>query len=194
MQALTVLLLELSFATVNLPQDGEEILSSAKKLIRWLRTMKANNEIADRAYTIAFGIFQKLAPRVSVDISDLLREDAAIAANPGTRDSKSQSMSDRDNQGFRGQRCESGFNDTQTGYASMFAFPSGAIQENLLTPTLTDSGGTLLPNLPPYGPSFGHPFSTIYDEQYPFTFSETLFNVDPLMSDVPYQELPFSET
>ncbi|PVH93535.1 hypothetical protein DM02DRAFT_484054, partial [Periconia macrospinosa] len=58
MQALIVLLLEMSYGTVHFPEDGEEILVSIKKLVRSLRRMGKNNQVAERAYTVAFQVLR----------------------------------------------------------------------------------------------------------------------------------------
>ncbi|KAF2187211.1 hypothetical protein K469DRAFT_738344 [Zopfia rhizophila CBS 207.26] len=178
MQALTVLLLEMSYGTVHFHPNGEEILFSVKKLIRWLRAMKENNQMAERAYAMAFGILQRLAPRVDANISDLLREDAAGRTVPATSNFEDQFTAGEYDQGypfsageysqqFGGQEMRaSSSHGIQTGHASMFAFPSGPHQDSSVL-AFTDPGGTLPPNLPQSSPFFGNPFLTAYDEQCP---------------------------
>lgn len=82
MQALTVLLLEISYDTVHFPDNGKEILSFIKKLIRWLRIMKENDQLAESAYTMAFRLVRRVASQVNMDISDLLREEVTSYAAP----------------------------------------------------------------------------------------------------------------
>ncbi|KAF2175859.1 hypothetical protein K469DRAFT_723784 [Zopfia rhizophila CBS 207.26] len=190
MQALTVLLLEMSYGTVHFPQNGEEILPSIKKLIRWLRTMKENNKMAERAYTMAFEILQRLAPRVNADISDLLREDAAGPTSPETSNFEDQFTASEYGQGYpfpdgeysqqfgRQEMHASGFRDIQTGYASMFAFPPGPPHQDSSVLPFMDLGGTFLSNLPQSRPLFGNPFLTPYDERNPVTLDENLFSSD----------------
>lgn len=81
MQALTILLLEMSYRPIRHPQNDETILPFTKKLIRWLRTMKRNNQVAKRAYHLTFEILQRLALQTNADITDLLLEDAAEHPN-----------------------------------------------------------------------------------------------------------------
>ncbi|KAF2823424.1 hypothetical protein CC86DRAFT_67343 [Ophiobolus disseminans] len=50
MQSLVVLLLEMSCEANYSPHDGHEMLPSMKKLVRWLRALRANNAMAQRAY------------------------------------------------------------------------------------------------------------------------------------------------
>ncbi|KAF2106648.1 hypothetical protein BDV96DRAFT_457194, partial [Lophiotrema nucula] len=71
MQALIVLIIELSYGTVHIPEGGQAILPSIKKLIRWLRAMSGNNQVAARAYCLAFDVLQKAASQLDADISDL---------------------------------------------------------------------------------------------------------------------------
>ena len=75
MQALIILLLEMSYGTVYFPDDGKEILVSVKKLIRCLRALAANNEVVQRARTVAFGALPELTLTRKVDLSDLIMED-----------------------------------------------------------------------------------------------------------------------
>ncbi|PVH92275.1 hypothetical protein DM02DRAFT_544015 [Periconia macrospinosa] len=82
MQALIVLLLEMSYGTVHFPEDGEEILVSIKKLIRSLKAMGKNNKVAERAYTVAFQVLRGLASKLDAEISDLIWEDIAHSTAP----------------------------------------------------------------------------------------------------------------
>jgi hypothetical protein len=66
MQALTVLLLEISYEAIHFPQDRHEMVPSLKKLVRWLRVMKTNNGMANRAYIITMNLLQKLVIHISV--------------------------------------------------------------------------------------------------------------------------------
>ncbi|KAF2709484.1 hypothetical protein K504DRAFT_481868 [Pleomassaria siparia CBS 279.74] len=83
MQAITVLLLELSYGVNRFPKDLQDTVPSLKKLVRWLRVMKINNGVANRAYAITMNLLQKLIININIDVSDLLAEDmAASTPNP----------------------------------------------------------------------------------------------------------------
>lgn len=66
MQAVTVLLLEISYDAVQFPRDRQETIPSLKKLLRWLRAMRTNNPMARRAYQIAFDLLQKMVANIDV--------------------------------------------------------------------------------------------------------------------------------
>jgi hypothetical protein len=66
MQALTVLLLEISYEAIHFPLDRHEMVPSLKKLVRWLRVMKTNNGMANRAYIITMNLLQKLVIHISI--------------------------------------------------------------------------------------------------------------------------------
>ncbi|KAH7126817.1 fungal-specific transcription factor domain-containing protein [Dendryphion nanum] len=77
MQALTVMLLEMSNPSFKTYDDHKSLTQSFKKLIRWLRSMKANNAMAIRAYRIAFSLMKRVAARnPELDISELLDEES----------------------------------------------------------------------------------------------------------------------
>ncbi|KAH7108881.1 fungal-specific transcription factor domain-containing protein [Dendryphion nanum] len=193
MQALIVLLLEMSYGAVHFPEDGKEILPSIKKLIRWLSTMAKNNEVAGRAYTMALRVLQGLAPRLNADISDLIWEDAARSKDSETFDFEDQftagehgraypfsAGADAGAFGGEGMRA-SDFYNNQTGYASMFGIPARQPQA---IPSFLGSlggGGELLSDFPGLDPMFGNPFVTGYDEENPVTSGEDFFNMDAFM-------------
>jgi hypothetical protein len=78
-QALVVLLFEISYGTVHFSEQTEEILPSAKKIIRWLRSLSKTDQIAERAYVLLFDVLRELAPQIEADITDILSEHAEFA-------------------------------------------------------------------------------------------------------------------
>lgn len=78
MQSIVVLLLEISLRGKYFPEDRQEIIPPLKKLVRWLRTMRISNGVARRAYPIAFSLLKKMVAAISIDISDLVQEDAEL--------------------------------------------------------------------------------------------------------------------
>ncbi|KAL5119482.1 hypothetical protein ACEQ8H_002547 [Pleosporales sp. CAS-2024a] len=96
MQSIIVLLLEISYEAIQLPHDRREIIQSMKKLVRWLRVLKTNNEVARRAYFVIMQLLRVLVRSVKMDIADLVQEDeeapgATAAAN--AHDTRLQSAS-----------------------------------------------------------------------------------------------------
>jgi hypothetical protein len=192
MQALTVLLLEMSYGTVHLSEHSEEILPSAKKIIRLLRTMKERNRIAERAYTMALEILKKFAPRMHLNISDLLEEDAA--ANNATY--MASSAEDHFSTGQYGQRYPfsagpshqefegqdmSGADtlyDIPTSYASMSGDSTGQYQGDPSQPGFADPSGTYTQDLSQFFTSYDNPFATTFDEQNPLTSDQQFFSMN----------------
>ncbi|KAF2870977.1 fungal-specific transcription factor domain-containing protein [Massariosphaeria phaeospora] len=183
MQALTILLLEVSHSTITIVDRGEEALSAIKRLIRWLREMKTTDQIAERAYTMAFGILQRLADPVKSNISDLLREDAAIFTSSETP------MTDYDS--------------TLDQYAQQNLFPIDGYQQQFLGQTQQPEpfypvhpghestfsfSDQPVPVPGPYSTTFfGPSFSTPHDEQNYFSSNEVSRILEDFNTDFPEQ-------
>ncbi|GLB05261.1 hypothetical protein AtubIFM57258_011299 [Aspergillus tubingensis] len=71
MQATTVLLLELSFGSIHMPDEEANFLHAAKKAIRWLFAMSENSLASRRAWELCYGSLRQIAAGMSYDISDL---------------------------------------------------------------------------------------------------------------------------
>jgi hypothetical protein len=162
MQALAVLLLELSYDAVHDP-PGEEILPKVKKLIRWLRVLKRNNRVARRAHDLGFGVLQDLASRtdLDIDISDLMQEDAPSPARSNSQSSSAPGVRDHFQQSFTGVSSY----DSGMSHQSMFPFPPRTYQGGLQVPEAASSATNLPLGLETPGTSFGNAFSTLHDEQ-----------------------------
>jgi hypothetical protein len=52
MQAITVLLLELAQGAIHWPTDPSNIATCVEKLTRWLKAMKSNDVVSERAYNV----------------------------------------------------------------------------------------------------------------------------------------------
>ncbi|KAH6622262.1 hypothetical protein C7974DRAFT_457309 [Boeremia exigua] len=160
MQALIVLLLELSFDAVHDP-EREEILPNVKKLIRWLRVLKRKDRVAGRAHDLGSGVLQSLASRLNIDLSDFLQEEAAPSARPTSRSSSALGVNDQLQLFFTGE-----FNyDSGMSHQSMFAFPPRTYQGGLQVPEAAGSAINLPLGSGSPGTSFGNAFSTSYDER-----------------------------
>ncbi|KAF2186136.1 hypothetical protein K469DRAFT_631511 [Zopfia rhizophila CBS 207.26] len=78
MQAMAVFLLEMSYQGTHMTtRDSEDIPKCIKKLVRWLRSMRINNAVAERAYKVVMDILKSGEPRVQTGITDLLADDEA---------------------------------------------------------------------------------------------------------------------
>lgn len=71
MQAVTVLLLELSFGSIHLPDRERDILKSAKKGTRWLHGMSEFSIAARRAWQLCDINLRKIALGMDYDVSDM---------------------------------------------------------------------------------------------------------------------------
>ena len=56
-------------------QDSKDIPKSIKKLVRWLRSMRRDNGVADRAYNVIIEILKSKKLRVQDNTTDILAED-----------------------------------------------------------------------------------------------------------------------
>jgi hypothetical protein len=71
MQAVTVLLLELSFGTVHAPDSEKNFLQLAKKGIRWFYAMSEHSIASRRAWQLCDISLRRIASDTSFDISDM---------------------------------------------------------------------------------------------------------------------------
>ncbi|KAF2856860.1 hypothetical protein T440DRAFT_12250 [Plenodomus tracheiphilus IPT5] len=66
MQSIVVLLLEISLSSKTFPEDRHEIIQPLKKLLRWVRAMRVSNDVAGRAYPIAFNLLKKMVATINI--------------------------------------------------------------------------------------------------------------------------------
>ncbi|KAJ4984132.1 C6 transcription factor [Stagonosporopsis vannaccii] len=78
MQSLVVLCLEIVLQAMCASEDRQGLLPSLKKLLRWLRVMRVNNNMAVRAYAISVGLLKKLMSTSRIDVRDLISEDEVL--------------------------------------------------------------------------------------------------------------------
>lgn len=71
MQAATVLLLELSFGTVHMPDEEANFIQLSKKAIRWLFAMSEQSIASRRAWQLCDLSLRKLAQGMKYDVSDI---------------------------------------------------------------------------------------------------------------------------
>ncbi|KAF7719226.1 Fungal Zn(2)-Cys(6) binuclear cluster domain-containing protein [Penicillium ucsense] len=71
MQATTVLLLELSFGSVHVPEDEDRFVNLAKKSIRWFHAMSDRSIGSRRAWKLCDSTFRKLASGMKYATDDL---------------------------------------------------------------------------------------------------------------------------
>jgi hypothetical protein len=71
MQAATVLLLELSFGSVHMPEGEQQFIAQSKKSIRWLYAMSEHSVASRRAWQLCDICLRRLASGMHFDISDI---------------------------------------------------------------------------------------------------------------------------
>lgn len=71
MQSVTVLLLELSFGSIHVPDKEQNILLAAKKGIRWLHSMSEFSIASHRAWQLCDLNLRKIALGMDYDVSDM---------------------------------------------------------------------------------------------------------------------------
>ncbi|OJJ51476.1 hypothetical protein ASPZODRAFT_127554 [Penicilliopsis zonata CBS 506.65] len=71
MQTVTVLLLELSFGSVHMPQREKIILESTKKGIRWLFAMSEYSTASRRAWQLCDNTLRRIAIGMEYDVEDM---------------------------------------------------------------------------------------------------------------------------
>lgn len=78
MQASSVLMLELSFRSHHMPEEAENILQSAKKVVRWLHAMSDENLAARRAWGMCDSLIRQVAPKIGRSVDDLPEDPPGI--------------------------------------------------------------------------------------------------------------------
>ncbi|KAL8770213.1 MAG: hypothetical protein Q9209_004055 [Squamulea sp. 1 TL-2023] len=73
MQAVTILMLEISLGAAHCPDDALELLQAASKGVGWLQSMSLDDMAAARAWRLSSELLQKVAPRVGESMDDRLR-------------------------------------------------------------------------------------------------------------------------
>ncbi|KAL2796911.1 fungal-specific transcription factor domain-containing protein [Aspergillus keveii] len=85
MQATTVLLLELSFGSVHMPDEEKTFLGAAKKAIRWIHAMSKYSLASRRAWELCDGNLRRLATGLNLDVSDIPAVDYQLDLGDSTR-------------------------------------------------------------------------------------------------------------
>ncbi|KAJ5111358.1 hypothetical protein N7532_001893 [Penicillium argentinense] len=71
MQAATVILLELSFGSVHMPEEEQKLVRLSKKCIRWFHSMSERSVGSHRAWVLCDSIFRKLACGMKYGTDDI---------------------------------------------------------------------------------------------------------------------------
>lgn len=71
MQTLTVIILELSFSSVHMPEEESNLLQLAKNCIQWLDGMSKHSVASHRAWQLCDSALRRLAEPMGFDLGDL---------------------------------------------------------------------------------------------------------------------------
>ncbi|PVI05666.1 hypothetical protein DM02DRAFT_650343 [Periconia macrospinosa] len=88
MQAVAVLLLKLSLGPSHAIHDGEMVVNSVKKLVRWLRFFNSTSHVAERAYKIVADIIQVSASRGHINVRSTPDTDTPTTDPTGSSNSQ----------------------------------------------------------------------------------------------------------
>lgn len=83
MQAATVIILELSFGSIHLPEAENGLLHLAKKCVRWLHRTSERSVASHRAWQLCDSAFRRLAMPMGFDVSDLSSHSDPQGRNEG---------------------------------------------------------------------------------------------------------------
>ncbi|CAI6309904.1 unnamed protein product [Periconia digitata] len=75
MQSMTVLLLELSYQSTHISGDDSSLTPRIRKLVRWLRVMRATDPSSERAYNVVVNIIRHSGNQFHTKAEHLLDED-----------------------------------------------------------------------------------------------------------------------
>jgi hypothetical protein len=138
MQAITVLLLELAQGAIHWPTDPSNIATCVEKLTRWLKAMKSNDIVSERAYNIVCKMLGKHEQsREDVATSQWAAEMAEQPYNEPTAASymASQPYNDLDLQYLQETPClDTYFNDDYYSQANSGTFDLNSLARPLNEP------------------------------------------------------------
>jgi len=170
MQALTVLLLELSLDGIHLTVEKSHVKTCVDKLIRWLNSMKPVDAVSENAYNVVARVMNKQT-----------KEEAARRQLPQLQATdQHQKQQDVENMAFDSQQPYQPYSQPLTLQQSDVAWPSAdPFNSNIYSQSNTGnfylydaSGGDYL-NDPTAGlTDFGQPLSLFYGNPYESTFDQ----------------------
>ncbi|KAL8724904.1 MAG: hypothetical protein Q9181_006625 [Wetmoreana brouardii] len=73
MQAVVVLMLEMSFRAAHCPDQTDELMRAAEKAVGWLQSMATDDMAAARAWRHSSDLLRKVAPRIGRRVDERLR-------------------------------------------------------------------------------------------------------------------------
>ncbi|CAI9629556.1 unnamed protein product [Alternaria burnsii] len=170
MQALAVLLLEMAYEGKHLKDEKADILACIKKMIRWLRAMKANDPVAARAHDVVYKILNTCAPVLREQVKELVDDDNNWTSQPARPARSGASPT------FQSQST-SWDTPSGTGYSEEMPpnYPPPLSHDHFVDPLLQYPLSTqqLTPS------TFGNPFFTSFDQGVPIVEMQQLWQSAP---------------
>ncbi|CAN9480850.1 unnamed protein product [Alternaria alternata] len=166
MQALAVLLLEMAYEGKHLKDEKADILACIKKMIRWLRAMKANDPVAARAHDVVYKILNSCAPVLREQVKELIDDDSNWTSQPAQPARSGASST------FQSQST-SWDTPSGTGFSEEMPpnYPPPLSHDHLVDPLLQYP----LPTQQPTPSTFGNPFFTSFDQGVPIVEMQQLW-------------------
>lgn len=185
MQAMAVLLLELSYGAEHMMTNGTSISTCLKKLIRWLRAMRVNDAVTRRAYEVIVGILRKSGRQLQASASELLHDDEPFVGDSRGFSTRPAEIHSGYGQGqatnipppnlfsdyypTRPQPMHQGFDPANVDAQLLAAQP----QQSSFQTSVSDQPPYIFPDPVSNHPSsyLIHPFVTNFDQDVPFNLS-----------------------
>ncbi|KAF2653038.1 hypothetical protein K491DRAFT_718355 [Lophiostoma macrostomum CBS 122681] len=182
MQAMAVLLLELAHGERHSSRGGDDIPSHIKKLVKWLRCMRGNQPVAERAYTVAMGIIKSVRKQAQAEIDAILAEEEKADTADREREAWQEQEQSRFNLDplLQDLDVDTTYDDTPMAnyMADSMQFSSATFDPALYTEDLHMS----YPEVS-MANTYGLPFSSTFDQTNPFLNEEAWSTYPPVTSD-----------
>lgn len=170
MQAATVLLLELSFGCIHMPEGEMRFLNGAKKAVRWLYAMSEFSVASRRAWQLCDSNLRRIAKGMDYDVTDIpssiyeptLFNPTAAAFNYGPPTVHNASSTTATDPTVQYTQTDSGELPSAFNLSVLSGFPTAD-----LMPVSTASGGMYFPYDPIAG-EFIRSFFPAANEEYPW--------------------------
>jgi len=127
-QAVTVLMLEISFRTHHMPEQADEIVDSAKKATRWLHALGEENLAAARAWQLCNTMLRDAAAKIGRSVEDIPDKPPRAAVH-GADDVSMETGSSSTQQGSYSQHGQD--------YGSSFLPPTSMSMSGMPMPAMT---------------------------------------------------------
>ena len=189
MQATAVLLLEMAYESVHIKDEKDTIVSSIKKMIRWLRAMQSNDPVAGRAYNVVWTILKNCSPALQSQANELLAVDAETPQESHSHSHHQQNHLAEQQQTYQWLSGQPTFSspEQQSLFNTQFMpqQPMTAFPEYDFSSLPFDSSQQFQTHM-----TFGNPFFTNFDQGVPVVNMRDLWMSQPSMgySDMTFQQ------